>query len=179
MTMQTSGAISLGQALAECRIAQNTNPTPPNGNDAATGALSQLAGVGSGQRYAWSYWYGKSNLPVIQNVLFASYHVYVDRDAFENIDFRTGANTAYGFNGNGGPGLRSYTPTAQYAGGLPRITEYGSWSCSVAKVSGRSNVTIQQQPNPGNDWQTIIYVDDNPWSGQTDVTVNVYITANP
>jgi hypothetical protein len=173
MTMQTSGPISMLEAMNECKIGAPSDLLKTNGPV----SLSSLAGVGGGQRMAWSYWYGKSALPVIQNVLFAQYHVYVDRDAYESIDFRTGANSAYGFNGNGGPGLRSYSPQRDPIG--DQISSYSSWSCSVAKVSGRSNVTIQQQPAPGNDWTTIIYVDDNPWSGQTDVTVNVYITCNP
>lgn len=53
MTMQTSGPISIGQARNECQLG---NPV-----DAGNATLSKLAGVNSGQHYAWSYWYGKSN----------------------------------------------------------------------------------------------------------------------
>lgn len=173
MTMQTSGQIGMLQAMTECKIAQQEwDLLTPQGPV----SLSSLAGVSGGQQMAWSYWYGKSALPVIQNALFASYHVYVDRDAFESINFHTGVNSAYGFNGNGGPGLRTYSPAMNP---ISQIGSYSSWSCTVGKASGRSNVTVQQQPAPGNDWTTIIYVDDNPWSGQADVVVNVYITCNP
>src|ERR1700744_2238927 len=130
MTMQSSGAISLGQALAECQIAQNTNPTPGFGNDAATGALSQLAGVGSGATYAWSYWYGKSNLPTYNNALFAQYAMYIDRHGFMTINFRTGANLANGFNGDHGPHLEFYTPAMAP---IDRIAQYRNVSCTPQK----------------------------------------------
>lgn len=52
MTMQTSGAISIGQANAEVQQGGTTH--------AGDAALSKLAGVSPGQQYAWSYWYGKS-----------------------------------------------------------------------------------------------------------------------
>jgi hypothetical protein len=54
MVMQSSGPISIGQAQAECRIAAGQV-------QASNADLSRLAGVSSGARYAWSYWYGKSS----------------------------------------------------------------------------------------------------------------------
>lgn len=53
MTMQSSGPISMGQAMAECQVGGRYNM--------GSQALSKLAGVSPGQRYAFSYWYGKSN----------------------------------------------------------------------------------------------------------------------
>ena len=53
MTLQTSGPISMGQAMGEARVSGRYN--------AGSQALSKLAGVNSGNRYAWHYWYGKSN----------------------------------------------------------------------------------------------------------------------
>lgn len=53
MTMQSSGAISMYQAMIECQLsAQSYN--------AGSTLLSTLANVSSGQAYAWSYWYGKT-----------------------------------------------------------------------------------------------------------------------
>jgi hypothetical protein len=42
----------MGQAMNECRVSGRYN--------AGSSVLSKLAGVSPGQRYAWSYWYGKS-----------------------------------------------------------------------------------------------------------------------
>jgi hypothetical protein len=72
MTMQTSGPISIGQAMNECQVGGRYN--------AGSYALSNLAKVSPGARYAWSYWYGKSNLQPINNVVFAQIHTYVDRN---------------------------------------------------------------------------------------------------
>lgn len=52
MTMQSSGSISIGQAMNECQIGGR--------QDAGGASLSKLAGTGSGQRYSWSSWYGKA-----------------------------------------------------------------------------------------------------------------------
>jgi hypothetical protein len=169
MTMQSSGPISMVQAMAECNIAQQRW-------DAGDPTLSQLAGVGSGQTYAWSYWYGKSNLPTYNNALFAQYAMYIDRNGYISINFRTGAYNAYGFNGDHGPHLEWYT--AQMSP-IDRIAQYRNVSCTPQKYAGRSNVTLQQAPNAGNDWTCIIYNDDNPWGGASDVGVNVLITAIP
>lgn len=54
MTMQSSGPISMGQAMLECQLGI------PQRFNAGSQQLSKLAGVSPGQRYAWSYWYGKS-----------------------------------------------------------------------------------------------------------------------
>lgn len=53
MTMQSSGSISMAQAMSECQVGQQQF-------NAGSSQLSKLAGVSSGQTYAWSYWYGKS-----------------------------------------------------------------------------------------------------------------------
>ncbi|BDD79590.1 hypothetical protein [Burkholderia phage FLC9] len=169
MTMQSSGPISMLQAMGECNIGQQRW-------DAGDGTLSQLAGVGSGQTYAWSYWYGKSNLPTYNNALFAQYAMYIDRNGYISINFRTGDSNAYGFNGDHGPHLEWYHP--QMAP-IDRIAQYRNVSCTPQKYSGRSNVTLQQAPNASNDFTCIIYNDDNPWGGASDVGVNVLITAIP
>lgn len=54
MTMQSSGPISMGQAMAECQIGEQNF-------DAGSTQLSQLAGTTPGRPYTWSDWYGKSN----------------------------------------------------------------------------------------------------------------------
>lgn len=54
MTMQSSGPISMGQAMQECQLGI------PQRYNAGSQLLSKLAGFSPGQRYAWSDWYGKS-----------------------------------------------------------------------------------------------------------------------
>lgn len=56
MTMPTSGPISIGEASTEEGLSGQINAGNAN--------LSKLAGVSSGQTYAWSYWYGKSAIKV-------------------------------------------------------------------------------------------------------------------
>jgi hypothetical protein len=169
MTMQSSGAISIGQAMAECGIGQQQY-------DAAGQPISMLAGVGSGGQYAWSYWYGKSNLTTYNNALFAQYAMYIDRNGYLSLNFRTGAYNGYGFNGDHGPHLSFCN--LQMAP-IDKIAQYRTVFCTPQKYAGRSNVSLQQAPDASNDWTAIFYNDDNPWGGAADVGVNVLITAIP
>jgi len=75
MTMQTSGAISIGQAQAECRESGTI--------DAGNTLLSRLAGVSPGQRYAWSYWYGKSfGVAPVHGATIAAFDLNCDNGAY-------------------------------------------------------------------------------------------------
>lgn len=150
MTMQTSGQISMGQAMAECGIgAQQFN--------AGSQALSKLAGVSPGQQYAWSFWYGKSNLPDIVNQQVATASCYVDRINEVSFNLRTGAVSLLTAQGDHGPHLSwsNVFPPAQ-------IQAYASWTCSLQWLAGshRMNVWVKQQPNPGNDFTVIVRWDD-------------------
>jgi hypothetical protein len=164
--MQTSGPISIGQAENECQIGGQV--------DAANGTLSQLAGVGSGQTYAWSYWYGKSHLTPINNVLFASASVHVDRDLFLYVNLRTGA-TSWNANGNNNPTLNWFTQ--QYPS-VSQAALYKSWNASIVFQAGSTGVilTISQQPSPANDYTACMHFDDNGPSGAHDVQAGLYIT---
>jgi len=168
MTMQSSGPISMGQAMNECQVGGRYN--------AGSYALSNLAKVGQGSRYAWSYWYGKTHLVAINNVVFDQIHVYVDRNGTVTVNFRTGSVTPSNFNGDHGPGLRDWQQIYPPVG---NIAAYSSWSASVVKTNGRSNVSLANQPAPGNDFTVSINFDDNPWGGATDVNVNLMLTCNP
>jgi hypothetical protein len=155
--------------MNECQVGGRYN--------AGSYALSNLAKVSPGARYAWSYWYGKSNLQPINNVVFAQIHTYVDRNGNVAIDFRTGAYTPSGFNGDHGPGLRSYT---QVYPPVSNIGAYTSWSYSAAKSQAqRTIVATSGAIGPGNDWTGNVTYDDNPWGGAVDVYVNVYLTCTP
>jgi hypothetical protein len=159
----------MGQAMLECGIGI------PQRYNAGSSALSGLAGVGSGGRFAWSFWYGKTHLVPINNVVFAQIHVYVDRNGSVDVNFQTGAFNPHDFNGDHGPGLRSYT---QVYPPVSNLNAYSSWSTGIAKVSGRSNVSIQTGA-PVPNFACIAHFDDNPWGGATDVVVNIMLTANP
>lgn len=77
MTMQTSGEISIGQAMAECGLTGE--------QDAGAALLSKLAGVNPGQQYAWSYWYEKSNgIKVVEGTI-----------QLEGVDMTFGSNVSF------------------------------------------------------------------------------------
>jgi hypothetical protein len=163
MTMQTSGAISIGQARNECNQSGQIN--------AGAVSLQKLAGV-NGQ-LAWSEWYGKSSLPDINNQIVAQASCNVDRDNIVNINLRTGAFSLIEATGDHGPHLSrcNVFPPAL-------IASYASWSCQVVFLSGsnRMNLSISQQPSPANDFTVGVHWDDNANSGNTDEAVSVLLT---
>lgn len=168
MTLQTSGQISMGQAEGECQFSGQA--------DAANGTLSKLAGVGSGQQYAWSYWYGKTYVAPINNALFASASVHVDRDLYLNVNFRTGA-TSWTANGDNSPTVNWYTqqyPTVNLA------QYYTSWSANLVYQAGSTGVllSVSIQPSPSNDYTAQFHFDDNGPAGAHDVQAGMYITFN-
>lgn len=149
MTMQTSGAISIGQARNECGLGNPVN--------AGNGTISKLGGVGSGQTLAWHYWYGKSNLPVIQNYTVATASEYVDRHNELYINLRTGTYTQ-------GPTYGDHGPHLQWCNVYPLalIGSYKSWSCVLQHLGGnaRVQVDILEQPSPSNDYTIHLLWDD-------------------
>lgn len=150
MTMQTSGQISIGQAMAECGIGGE--------QDAGAVSLSRLAGVSPGQQYAWSYWYGKTNLPDITNEIVAQASMNVDRLNQLYINLSNGTFTVGSIVGDHGPHLESATVDA-----VPFINLYSSWTLSLQWLSGshRMNVVISQQPSPANGFVALIEWDDD------------------
>lgn len=172
MVMQSSGPISMGQAMEECQLA-----IVPPGQPVSQALLSRLAGVSPGQEMAFSDWYGKSNLVDINNVVFATASAHVDRNFFLTVNFRTGA-MSWTANGNGGPHLTLYTqeyPTVTLA------AQYKAWSASIQFVAGSTGMTLSvtQQPSPANDFTAIFLYDDNGPSGQHDTQANLIITFTP
>jgi hypothetical protein len=173
MTLQTSGAISIGQAMEECGIGL------PTEDNAGSSALSTLAGVNPGQPYAWSYWYGKTHLNPINNQEIGTFHGYVDRYLQVSINLQTGAVAPTFVNGDHGPGLRDWSPDP--LPGIPNINLYRAWSISMQFVSGANRMiyTVLQQPSPANGFVAVIQWDDNANSGAADNTVGVFLTATP
>lgn len=154
MTMPSSGPISIGQARNETG---QGNPI-----DAGNFYLSRLAGVGSGQHYAWSYWYGKSNLPPIVNYVAAAASENVDRHNELFINLRTGNyynGTIYGDHG----------PHLEWCYGYPvaNLGAYSSWTCALQHTGGnaRVQVDILEQPSRANDFTIHLLWDDE--SGPT------------
>lgn len=160
MTMQSSGAISIGQARNECYgdIGQCS---------AGYSYLYELAyRTAYAQQYAWSYWYGQTFLVPINNVRFASALSIVDRTYTLTLNFRTGA-----ISGNSG--------YSQYYGSISNIASYNGASCSITPTPGqswRSGCSISQQPAAGNDWTVGVYIDDSGPSGSGYYYIDFYIT---
>jgi hypothetical protein len=112
--MQSSGQISIGQAMAECQIGQQQW-------DANSPQLTRLAGVSQNQQYAWSYWYGKSfGTPVLEN--WTQYYT-VNYTGANNANFGRSLflyNAGFRYNTTGAFGQTGgdNTVTGNYPGGL-------------------------------------------------------------
>lgn len=168
MTMPGSGPISLGMARDECRQGNPINAGNPS--------ISQLAGVSSGARFAWSWWYNKSFLPTYNQALFSQMSAHVDRFCFFTINLRTGEESFTHTSGADKEWLLYYQP---YMDPLTLINEYTTISVGLQRVSGRANLDIIQQPVAGNDWTCVVQLNDDPFGGQSDTTCNLLITAIP
>jgi hypothetical protein len=169
MTMQSSGPISIGQARNECGFGGQAV--------AGDGRLQMLAGVGG--RIAWSQWYGKSNLPVINDQEFVSYAINIDRTIRISVNFRTGAHTLMIANGDHGPGINFWNQTMAPLGDI--IAQYKSWSCRMVYVAGNSRplLNVLQQPSPSNDYTAILDMDDNPYGGAVNTQYSLRLTCSP
>jgi hypothetical protein len=186
MTMQSSGAISMGQAMNECGIGGQT--------DAANSLLSRLAGVGSGSQYAWSYWYGKSNLATLNGYVAASLAEYVDRNNEILINLQTGSYSPVNTYGDHNPHLEWC-----YVYPVALLNEYSQVSCVLQRNGGNARVQINilAQPTAANGWTIHLQFDDQNGptaignlpgnlqsngqnqNGATDGACNVLLTAIP
>lgn len=145
MTMQSSGQISIGQARNECGLGGEV--------DAGNFYLSRLAGVGQGQHYAWSYWYGKSNVTPLVNYEIGEIAVNADRYVFCYFDllnwrFQWGQNS--GDNNSGvmwvQPSNGSQQPINQ---GGPGITTGNVTQLQTSPIAGCGWLGLTGSPPPG------------------------------
>lgn len=177
MVMPTSGPISIGQARNETRLG---NPV-----SASQLKISKLAGVSPGQRFAWSWWRGRSGGFV--NQLFATASVHTDRGADLLINFRTGSITARdSIYVRGGEGRLASTPVLAMdpvadIAGFSSVSMGYNWAITYQEKgnSSRSDgrfLSIRQQPDASNDYTGIILVDDNDAAGRVIYQFDILLT---
>lgn len=105
MTMQSSGPISIGQAINE--INADGDPYGAVSNHAGDYSLSQLAGVSPGQQFAWSYWYNKSlGTPCVETNYYlqdnGSWSASMCVNLYNNVMIYRGIfSNPFGFTGDG------------------------------------------------------------------------------
>lgn len=162
MTLQSSGAISIGQAMVECgRSASYGNSTPTSAD-----YLAQLGRYAAGGQMAWSYWYGKKYLPPINRQVFAQTLIKTDSRLWIFIPFASlqpGQQPDYGvdkWNNN----ARMYEWT-QYMPPIVDIARYSQVFLEVELVGGewRSGNPIIEQPSAGN--QFVARIEFQDWPG--------------
>lgn len=176
MTLQTSGPISMGQAIAECQ-----NDGSPYGNvtsHAADYSLSKLAGVNPGDPYKWSDWYGKSLIPVYNGLMIGSMNVTADRYVYVSINISTGAYTWSQNSSDNGSGLQSISLTNLP---LSYLQYYKTLNAYVTYASGSTRIitTVSRQPSASNGYSLQITFNDDPYSGAANASYYVYLNASP
>lgn len=169
MVMQTSGAISIGQARNECGLGNPVN--------AGNATLVKLAGLPYTTTYAWHYWYGKSNLPVINGYQNVIQSVTVDLIIQVAINLRTGAVTLQQATGNNNPRINftNWYGTPASLTSYRYISVYAAYSAADTRVA----VSIIQQPSAANDFTYVVYYDDTPNPGAVATQWGFYINATP
>jgi hypothetical protein len=184
--MQTSGPISIGQARNECG---QGNPI-----DAGNYYLSRLAGVGQGQRYAWSYWYGKSNVAPLNNYYLGNIAVNADRYVytyFDLVNWRFQWSQNSGDNNSGVMWVNTGTQQQINQGNagnwiglsgtpIPQIQAYKTLSASVAFQAGNNRTIVQvtQQPSAANGWVLGVTWNDDPWGGAAASQYAIYLNGS-
>lgn len=181
MTMPSSGPLSIGQARNEM---SQGNPI-----NAGNGGVSQLAGVSPGQRYAWSYWRGKSKPFPYQPVV--RMQITVDRQLYVYYNMRTGGGGIYSTDGDRRTSLQALTPyigpqaglsgllVASIPGGQQLVMVSGvdenGMTYTVPANRGIDFVQIAQHPRAENDWTLIVYFNDDSGYSSGGCFVDVYV----
>lgn len=182
MTMPSSGPISIGQARNEM---SQGNPI-----NAGNYAVSQLAGVSPGQRYAWSYWRGKSKPFPYQAVIHIE--ATVDRNLYISYNMRTGQAAVYASDGDTRTQVLNTTayigPQPNLAGNLVASIPNGQQTIYYNYDDGNGTivqqpyrhldyVNIAQNPSAANDWTLIVHFNDDASYSSGGCAVDIYVGA--
>lgn len=149
MTTQTSGPISMGQAINE--VNADGDPYGAVSDHAGDYSLSQLAGVSAGQQYAFSYWYGKSlGIPCVE------YNYYLQDNPnwsasmcvglYNNVSIYRGTfSNPAGFTGDGSsvnPNERGFPYTNPTGGTIVALIRYSTYVTIIVQNGSLDGVTF-------------------------------------
>ncbi len=173
MVMPSSGPISIGQARNECGLGNPINAGHPT--------ISRLARVGSGQRYAWSYWRGRSNLTQYNDVAAFRFRFQIDHQGQSWHNFRTGE---YGVVQQDSKPWQTWYVIDNYflPSPIPGIEGYSTLSARIGpKLGGNKGEdrpwrTILEQPSASNDYTFRVQWND-PMGGEAWAQFDLYLTA--
>jgi hypothetical protein len=169
MTMQSSGAISLAQAGAECGYGVGTAINESNN------LVSELGNRAPGQALAWSYWYGQQYIAPIPYQLMVDYQAEVDQNFFMVFDYRTGGYSWSVDSSNNGAGLIYFT---LYHAPIANAGTFTSFSGTIVAYNSRSPTTVTQAPSAGNDFTIRITNGQDGQPGAAPYGVYMYVEAH-